>query len=153
MFFVSLDVYFYIIFGCLFNDSFFEVLSEVGADFRGGTFGGHLGDVVLHHQLHQLLKTCLCGIPSQFGLGLGRVAPKVDHIGRAIEVLTDGNQCLADEFFGTFHTNAPLFNALALKLEFDARKPQGLQKNPGPRRPFGTCARVGYVSYPGIRIQ
>ena len=36
-------------------------------------------------------------VPSEFGLGFGRVAPEVDNVSRAVEVFGDGNYGAADK--------------------------------------------------------
>ena len=79
----------------LFDNALFEVFSEVGADFGGGTFGGDFGDVGVDHDLYQLLERGLGGVPAELGLSLGGVAPEVDDVGGAVEVGADFHEGLA----------------------------------------------------------
>ena len=104
----------------LFNNTFLKVLSEICAHLSRSAFGRNLGDIMLNHQLHQLFEGCLGGIPAQLSLGLGRITPKVDNIGRAVEVFADANQRLSDKRFGTLDADADLIDALAFELQFDA---------------------------------
>ena len=64
----------------LFDNAFFEVFSEVGADFGSSTFGGDFGDVGVDHDLYQLLERGLGWVPAELGLSLGGVAPEVDDV-------------------------------------------------------------------------
>ena len=79
----------------LLHDAFFEVLGKVGAHLGGCAFGSDLGNVVLDHQLYQLLEGGLGRIPTQLGLGLGGVAPEVHHVGGTVEVLAHGHHGLS----------------------------------------------------------
>lgn len=47
--------------------------------------------IMLNHNRHKLLKACLCRIPPQFCLSLGRVTPKIYNIRWTIELGTDFN--------------------------------------------------------------
>ena len=80
---------------------------------------------MLHHDLHQLLKAGLCGIPAQLGLGLGGIAPKVDDVGGTIEVFANSHNRLANELLGAFHHNTPLIKTFSFELEFNAGIPEG----------------------------
>ena len=70
----------------LLDYALFEVLCQVRLHLVGSALGSDIGDVVLHHELDQLLEAGLGGIPAQFGFGFGRVAPEVDDVGGTVEV-------------------------------------------------------------------
>ena len=70
----------------LFNYSFFKIFSKVRADFIRSFIGGYLGNVVLYHQLDKLLEAGLVRVPAQLSFCLSWIAPKVNNIGRAIEI-------------------------------------------------------------------
>ena len=75
----------------LFYYSLFEVLGEVGTDFHGGVFGGDFGHVGLDHEFDKLLEGGLVGVPTEFGLGLGGIAPKVDYVRGTVEIGGDAD--------------------------------------------------------------
>ena len=109
----------------LLYNAFFEVLCQISPDLRSGAFGSHFGYIMLNHQLHQLLETGLSGIPAEFGLGFGGIAPEVYDIGGTVEVFTDGDDGLADKSFGTTDDYAFLVKTLAFEAEFDASVAEG----------------------------
>ena len=71
-----------------------------------------------------MLEACLGGIPAQFCLGFGGVAPQVDYIGWTVEVLTYAYQNFSYQALGCTaaysYAGTGLIEALALKLEFYA---------------------------------
>ena len=48
----------------LLDYSLFQILCEVGADLCGSPFRGDLGNVMLYHELDELLEGCLIGVPT-----------------------------------------------------------------------------------------
>ena len=99
----------------LFHNSLFQVFGKVHLDTFAGTLDGYLLHVVLDHDAYEFFKRCLGRIPSEFLFGLGGVSPKVDHIGRTIEILayldkhTTGS--LVDTYFVFSFTLEFKFNA------------------------------------------
>ena len=91
--------------------------------------GSHLLHVVVDHDAHEFLETCGLWIPSQFVLSLGRVAPKVDDVGRAVEVFGDGDYGATDKVgiggAGNGDYNTLLVDALAFPAELDAGVVEG----------------------------
>ena len=79
----------------LFHNSFFKILGKVHLHLFRCTLHGHLCHVAVNHYLDKLLERGLGGIPAKLVLCLGRVAPKVDDISRAVEVFADGNDFVA----------------------------------------------------------
>ena len=79
----------------LLHKSLFGILSKVSSYLRSNVIGCHLGHVVLDHNLHELFERGGLRIPAELGLGLGGVAPEVDHIGRAVEIGAYSNEDLA----------------------------------------------------------
>ena len=112
----------------LFNDSFFEVFGQVGADFRCGAFCGYLGDVVFDHELDEFLEGGFVGVPLQLGFRLGGVAPEVDDVGGAVEVGADADDDVAGFQVASFRfqvsanalDDAHFVEAFALEFEGDA---------------------------------
>ena len=78
--------------------------------------GGDLTHVVIDHELHKLFERRGLRIPAKLGLGLGRVAPEVHHVGRAVEVLRHGHNGLTRRNVDTL-----LVDSFAFPTEFDAR--------------------------------
>ena len=74
-----------------------------------------LAHVVFDHELHQLLEGRGLRVPAEFGLGLGRVAPEVHNIGRAVEVLGHSHYGLAG-----CNVYALFVHAFAFPAEFNA---------------------------------
>ena len=99
----------------LFNNAFFKVFGQIGTHLLGCALRSHFGHVAIDHEVDEFLEARFVGIPAQFGLGLGGVAPQIDDIRRAIEVGTDFN-----EHFSRGLVNAFLVDVLALELQFDA---------------------------------
>ena len=77
--------------------------------------GGDLAHIVFNHKLHQLLEGRGLRVPAEFGLRLGRVAPEVHHVCRAVEVFGHGHYCLARR-----NVYALLVHAFAFPAELDA---------------------------------
>ena len=71
--------------------------------------------VMVDHDLHKLLKRGLLRVPAEFGLGLGRVAPEVHHVSRAVEVFRD-----CHDGFAIRHIDSSFVHALAFPAEFYA---------------------------------
>ena len=59
----------------LFHNTLLQVLCQIRANLCSSTLCSYLGDIMLHHNLHQLLKTGLVRIPLQLGLCLSRITP------------------------------------------------------------------------------
>ena len=76
----------------LLHNSFLQILRQIHLpDIRCGVVGGNFCHVVLDHQLNELFEGSGLRILAEFGLGFGRVAPKVHYVGRAVEVFGDGD--------------------------------------------------------------
>ena len=69
------------------ESSMWEGIAQVGS----GALCSHFSNVMLNHQLDKLLKARLIRIPPQFGLSLGGITPKVDHIRWTVEVGGDAD--------------------------------------------------------------
>ena len=76
---------------------------------------GNFLHVMMDHDLHKLLKRGLLRVPAEFGLGLGRVAPEVHHVGRAVEVFRD-----CHDGFAIRHVDSSFVHALAFPAEIYA---------------------------------
>lgn len=79
----------------LLHNSLFKILGQVGAYLGGHAVGCHLGHVVLDHNLHEVFERGGLRVPAELGLGLGGVAPEIDHISRAVEIGAYSNENLA----------------------------------------------------------
>lgn len=77
--------------------------------------GGDFAHVAIDHELHKLFERRGLRVPAELGLGLGRVAPEVHHVGRAVEVLGHSDNGLASR-----NVDTPLVDAFAFPAEFDA---------------------------------
>ena len=81
----------------LLHHTLLQILGQIGVDGVGEVFGGNLLHVVLHHDLDELVESGGLGIPSEFLLGFGRVAPEIDHVGWTVEVGRDLNKRFANQ--------------------------------------------------------
>ena len=104
----------------LLNDTFFEILSEVGAYLHAGILSSYLSHITLHHNLHEILEACGVRIPSELCLSLCRVTPEIHHVGGTIEVGRYLHERLADEFLRTINADTLLVLVLAFPLQLDA---------------------------------
>jgi len=77
--------------------------------------GGNFLHIVVDHDLHKLFERRCLRIPAEFGLCLGRVAPEVHHVGRAVEIFRDGDDGLAGG-----NIDALFVHAFAFPAEFNA---------------------------------
>ncbi len=82
VYFVFLDVQ-------LLNNTLFEVLFKIGADFHCSILGGYLRHVGLDHEADEVFKARLVGVPAKLRLGFCGIAPKVDDISWAVEIRGD----------------------------------------------------------------
>ena len=74
----------------LFYNAFLQIFGEVHlTDTFCGIVGCYLGHVVFYHELYKLLEGGGHWVPTEFSFRFGRVAPKVDYIGGAVEVFAD----------------------------------------------------------------
>ena len=84
---------------------------------------------MLDHQLDELLEGGGLRVPAEFGLGFGRVTPEVDDVGRAVEVLGDGDHGAANKVgigcAGNGDHDTLLVDAFAFPTEFDAGVVEG----------------------------
>ena len=104
----------------LFDNALFQILGKVRLNVFFGTLDGDFLHVVVDHDLDELCKGGLGGVPAQFALGLAGVAPEVDNVGRAVEVGADLDNDLAGGL-----VDALLVHALADKFELDAHIVEG----------------------------
>ncbi len=85
--------------------------------------GGNLSHVAIDHNFHELFKRSLLRVPAEFGLGLGRVAPEVHHVGRAVEIFGHGH-----DNFAVCDVDSLLVHAFAFPAEFDACMVEGKRR-------------------------
>lgn len=118
----------------LLHNPLLQVLGQVHLPhIRGGVVGGDFGHVVLDHQFDELLEGGGLRVPAELGLGFGRIAPKVDNVGRAVEVFGDGDHGAADKVGVDGAANGDddtLFvDAFAFPAELDAGVVEGQGAN------------------------
>ena len=70
----------------LLHNAFVKILSQVDPNMFLRSFCNDLLHIMLDHQLYQLFKAGLCGIPAGFFLRLTRIVPEVYHIGGTVEI-------------------------------------------------------------------
>ena len=92
-----------------------EVFSQVRAGHACNVVGGNFLHIVVDHDLHELFERRLLRVPAEFGPRLGRVAPEVHHVGRAVEIFRDGDDGLAGG-----NVDALFMDAFAFPAEFYA---------------------------------
>ena len=73
--------------------------------------GSNFLHVVVDHYLHKLFERRLLRVPTELGPRLGRVAPEVHHVGRAVEIFRDSNDGLAGCNIDTLFVHAFAFPA------------------------------------------
>jgi len=99
----------------LFYDTALKELCEVGADLFSSVLYGYFSHIRLYHDSYKLFEGRLLRIPPEFFTRLRRVAPKIDNIGRTVEVRRYFNKNLACCLVNTF-----LISALSNEFKFNA---------------------------------
>ena len=119
----------------LFYNALFEIFGKVHLAYTFcGIVGCYLGHVVFNHELYKLLEGGGLRVQAEFGFGLGWVAPKVDHIGGAVEVF---GYCY--NHLSCSNINTLLVDSFAFPSELDA----GMMESEGGELAYGMLHASG----------